>query len=53
VGGSEAGVPRLWPRLPAEKQRQLAQQIGLLLQRLRQVPAQETEKHHSEHGIVP
>ena len=52
VSGSQAGLPRLWPQLPAEKQWQLAQQIGRLLQRLRPASARETEKHHADHGIT-
>jgi hypothetical protein len=44
----------LWRQLPAEKQRQLAQQIGQLLQRQRQAPAQTcaSEEHHADHSII-
>jgi hypothetical protein len=44
------GLPRLWLRLPMDTQRQLAQQIAQLLQRVRLTQA--TEGHHAERGII-
>jgi hypothetical protein len=52
--GTATGLPRLWLQLSAERQRQLAQQIGGLLRRSRQPPAQtqETEEDRAEHDVV-
>jgi hypothetical protein len=52
--GTATGLPRLWRQLSVEKQRQLAQQIGRLLQRSRQPPApiQETEEDRADHDVV-
>jgi hypothetical protein len=52
--GTATGLPRLWPQLPAEKRRQLAQQLGQLLQRSRQPPAQiqEAEEGRVDHAVV-
>jgi hypothetical protein len=43
-------LPRLWPQLPAQTQRQLAQQIGRLLQRRQQLLSelQETEEDRAD-----
>jgi hypothetical protein len=48
--GTATGLPHLWPQLPTQKQRQLAQQIGRLLQRRRQLPSelQETEEDRAD-----
>jgi hypothetical protein len=43
-------MPRLWLQLPHETRRQLAQQIGQLLQRVRMTQAM--EGHRAEHGII-
>jgi hypothetical protein len=48
--GIPTGLPRLWLQLPQETQRQLAQQIGQLLQRLRLT--QTMEAHRAERGII-
>lgn len=45
-------LPRLWPQLPAETQRQLAQWVGQLVQRLRLRPVRSQEGHHAEHEVV-
>jgi hypothetical protein len=45
-------LPRLWPQLPVETQRQLAQWVGQLVQRLRPRPVGSEEGHHAEHDIV-
>ena len=44
-------LPRLWPQVPMETQRQLAQQVGQLVQRLRRRVRSE-EGHRAEHDIV-
>ena len=50
---SRPGVlPRLWPQLPVETQRQLAQQVGQLVQRLRRRPVRSEESHRAEHDVV-
>ena len=45
-------LPRLWQRLPIETQRQLAQQVGQLVQRLRRRPVRSEESHHAERDVV-
>jgi hypothetical protein len=50
--GTSTGMPRLWLQLPVEIQRQLAQQIAQLLQRVRLTPSQAMETHRAEHGII-
>jgi len=45
-------LPRLWPQLPLEAQRQLAQWMGQLVQRLRQRPVRAEEAHRDEHDVV-
>ena len=45
-------VPRLWLQLPAETRRQLAQQLGQLVQRLRLQSVQPIEVGHDEHDVV-
>jgi hypothetical protein len=52
--GTATGLPRLWPELSVERQRQLAQQIGGLLRRSRQTPAQiqETEDDCADNDVV-
>jgi hypothetical protein len=52
--GTATGLPRLWPQLSVEKQRQLAQQIGRLLRRSRHPPAQiqETEEDRADRDFV-
>ena len=53
VRRSRPGVlPRLWQRLPIETQRQLAQQVGRLVQRLRRRPIRSEESHRAEHDVV-
>jgi hypothetical protein len=44
--------PRLWPQLPVETRRRLAQYVGQLVQRLRLQGAQSEESHHAEHDVV-
>jgi len=44
--------PRLWPRLPAETRRQLAQHVGQLVQRLRPRPVLVEEDHRADHDVV-
>lgn len=44
--------PRLWPQLPIEKQRQLAQHVGQLLQRLRPLSAHAREGHCVDDDVV-
>ena len=44
--------PRLWPLLPVETRRQLAQHVGRLVQRLRQRSAQAEESHLAEHDVA-
>jgi hypothetical protein len=46
------GLPRLWFRLPVETQRQLAQQIARLVQRVRLTPPQAMEGNRAEHGNI-
>jgi hypothetical protein len=43
---------RLWPQLPVETQRQLAQRVGQLVQRLRPRPVGTEEGHRAEHDFV-
>ena len=43
-------LPRLWLQVPMETQRQLAQQVGQLVQRLRRRVRSE-ESHHAEHEL--
>ena len=50
--GRPGVLPRLWQRLPIETQRQLAQQVGQLVQRLRRRPVRSEESHHAEHDVV-
>jgi hypothetical protein len=50
--GASGAVPRIWPLLPVEQRRQLAQQIGALIQRLREAQAREPEEHRAEHDDV-
>ncbi len=45
-------LPSLWQQLPAERQRQLAQWVGQLVQRLRPRPVGSEEGHHAEHDVV-
>lgn len=45
-------APRLWLQLPAATRRQLAQQIGQLVSRLRLQSAQPNEVGHDEHDVV-
>ena len=45
-------LPRLWQRLPIETQRQLAQQVGQLVQRLQRRPVRSEESHHAERDVV-
>jgi hypothetical protein len=45
-------LPRLWPQLPIETQRQLAQRVGQLVQRLRPRPVRSEEGHRAEHDIA-
>jgi len=45
-------LPRLWPQLPAERQRQLAQWVGQLVQRLRPRTVGSEEGHHAEHDLI-
>ena len=45
-------LPRLWPQLPVETQRQLAQWVGQLVQRLRPRPVRSEEAHRAEHDVV-
>jgi hypothetical protein len=45
-------LPRLWSRLPVETQRQLAQLVGQLVQRLRPRPVSSEEGHRAEHDVV-
>ena len=53
VRRSRPGVlPRLWQQLPIETQRQLAQQVGQLVQRLRRRPVRSEEGHRAEHDVV-
>jgi hypothetical protein len=49
---TSTGLPRLWLQLPDETQRQLAQQIAQLIQRVRLTPSQAMETHRAEHGII-
>jgi hypothetical protein len=49
---TSTGLPRLWLQLPVEAQRQLAQQIAQLIQRVRLTPSQAMETHRAEHGII-
>jgi hypothetical protein len=49
---TSTGLPRLWLQLPEETQRQLAQQIAQLIQRVRLTPSQAMETHRAEHGII-
>lgn len=44
--------PRLWPQLPVETRRQLAQHVGQLVQRLRRRSARSEESHLAEHDVV-
>jgi hypothetical protein len=44
--------PRLWPWLPLEARRQLAQQIGELVQRLLSQSARGEDGHRAEFDIV-
>jgi hypothetical protein len=44
--------PRLWPQLPVETQRQLAQWVAQLVQRLRPRPIRSEEGHRAEHDVV-
>ncbi len=44
--------PRLWPQLPVETQRQLAQWVAQLVQRLRPRPVRSEEGHRAEHDVV-
>ena len=44
--------PRLWLQLPAETQRQLAQLVGQLVQRLRLESVRPGEVDHVEHDVV-
>jgi len=46
------GLPRLWGQLPMEKRRQLAQLVGQLVKRLRQVLPREVEGHRADHDVV-
>ena len=49
----QAGMPpRLWPQLPVETQRQLAQWVAQLVQRLRPRPIRSEEGHRAEHDVV-
>jgi hypothetical protein len=45
-------APLLWFRLPVETQRQLAQQIARLVQRVRLTPPQAMEGNRAEHGNI-
>ena len=45
-------LPRLWPHLSVETQRQLAQWVGQLVQRLRPRPVRSEEGHRAEHDVV-
>jgi hypothetical protein len=45
-------LPRLWPQLSLETQRQLAQRVGQLVQRLRPRPVRSEEGHRAEHDVV-
>ena len=45
-------LPSLWQQLPAERQRQLAQWVGQLVQRLRPRPVRSEEGYRAEHDIV-
>jgi hypothetical protein len=44
--------PRLWPRLPLETRRQLAQHVGQLVRRLRPQSTPPEEGHRAEHDVV-
>jgi len=44
--------PRLWPQLPVETRRQLAQHVGQLVQRLRSRPVRSEESHRAEHDVI-
>jgi hypothetical protein len=50
--GTSTRMPSLWLQLPVETQRQLAQQIAQLLQRVRLTPSQAMEGHRAERGII-
>ena len=50
--GTPTGLPRLWLQLPVETQRQLAQQIARLLQRVQLTPPHAMEGHRAEHGNI-
>ena len=52
VTETPGAVPRLWLQLPAETRRQLAQQVGQLVQRLRLQSVQPNEVGHAEHDVV-
>src|SRR4051812_39208437 len=45
-------LPRLWPQLSVETQRQLAQWVGQLVQRLRPRPVRSEEGHRAEDDVV-
>jgi hypothetical protein len=44
--------PRLWPQLPIEIRRRLAQHVGQLLQRLRPLSAHAREEHCVDDDVV-
>ena len=49
---SPGRAPRLWPQLAGETQRQLAQHIGQLVQRLLPRSVRSEEGHHAEQDTV-
>jgi hypothetical protein len=51
-GRAVSSPPSLWPRLPHESKRQLAQHVGQLVQRLRQQSTRLEESHRAEHDVV-
>ena len=44
--------PRVWPQLPVETRRRLAQQVGQLVQRLRSRSVRSEEDDRADHDVV-
>lgn len=51
-GDAPEQLPRLWPQLPLEMRRQIAQLLGNLLQRLQSVSAPMEERPRADHDTV-